>query len=37
MNYYLDHKCLNPSIFDIPTKLTHAPSNSTKRVTIFPR
>ena len=37
MNYYLGHKCLNPSILDIPTKLTHAPSNSTKRVTIFPK
>ena len=35
MNYYLDHKCLNLSIFDIPIELTHAPSSSTKGVTIF--
>ena len=28
MNYYLDHKCLNPSILDIPTELTHTPSSS---------
>ena len=37
INHYLDKKCLNPNILDIPTEHTHAPSSSTKRVTIFPK
>lgn len=34
IEHYLGDKCLHPSILDIPTKLSHAPSGSSHGITI---